>query len=276
MKRGVRTGTACLLFVAVFGWLFAPAAKTQGVVEWTYPITADILENRNGFLTIASREELLPSDFVPRNLMGLKLKAVISDPQLRKEAALALQDMFAAATEAGYTLYVKSAYRNYQTQSTMYQNRMDKLNKDDGVVAYPGSSDHQTGLGVDILNYEWTKREGMTPAFGDTPEAQWMASVCAEFGFILRYMPDKEDVTGIIYEPWHFRYVGEPVARYIMEHGLTLEEFTQEYRAAIAAYEQAGGDFLALARELTALPDAVTLTQTDSEGDSEVSFGGSQ
>ena len=242
--------------------------------EWVYPITADILENRNGFLTIASRDELLDSDFVPRNLQRVNVRSVVADPQLRKEAALALEAMFAAAQENGYTLYIKSAYRSYQTQNTMYHNRLEKYKKDDGVVAYPGSSDHQTGLGVDVLNYEWTRKEGMTPAFAQTAEAQWMASVCAEYGFILRYLEGKEDVTGIIYEPWHFRYVGEPVARYIMDNGLTLEEFTQEYRAAIADYEAAGGDFAALARRLTALPEAVTLTQTDSEGDSEVSFDG--
>lgn len=263
------------LLLAVFsGWLMPQSARSQADVSWTYPISANILENRNGFLTIASKEELLASDFEPRNLVDVKLKAVVADPQLRKEAALALEAMFAAAERAGYTLYVKSAYRSYQTQNTMYQNRIDKLRKDDGVVAYPGSSDHQTGLGVDILNYEWTRREGMTPAFGDTDEAKWMASACADFGYILRYIKNKEDITGIIYEPWHFRYVGEPVARYMMEKGLTLEEFTQEYRAAIAAYEAADGNFLALARQLSALPEAVMLDEKDSEGDSEVSFGG--
>ncbi len=270
----MRKLSAVLLAALLVCAMLPHTGFAQQDAEWTYPVSADILENRNGFLTIASRDELLPSDFEPRNLMDLKLKTVISDPQLRKEAARALEAMFLAAEQAGYTLYIKSAYRSYQTQNTMYHNRVDKLNKDDGVVAYPGSSDHQTGLGVDILNYEWTKREGMTPAFGDTAEAQWMASVCADYGFILRYMKDKEDITGIIYEPWHFRYVGEPAARYIMDNGLTLEEFTQEYRAAIDAYEKAGGDFLTLARQLTALPDAVTLQETDSEGDSEVSFGG--
>ena len=256
--------------------VFIPLAAMGEVQEpeWVYPITADILENRNGFLTIASRDELLDSDFVPRNLQRVNVRSVVADPQLRKEAALALEAMFAAAQENGYTLYIKSAYRSYQTQNTMYHNRLEKYKKDDGVVAYPGSSDHQTGLGVDVLNYEWTRKEGMTPAFGETAEAKWMASVCAEYGFILRYLEGKEDITGIIYEPWHFRYVGEPVARYIMNNGLTLEEFTQEYRAAIADYEAASGDFAALARRLTALPEAVTLTQTDSEGDSEVSFGG--
>lgn len=265
---------ALMLLLAAAMLLPGAAAAQQAEPAWTYPIAADVLENRNGFLTVANREELLGADFLPRNLTRLRVRSVVADAELRKEAALALQAFFAAAEEAGHTLYVKSAYRSYQTQSTMYQNRLEKIRKDDGVVAYPGSSDHQTGLGVDILNYAWTKKEGMTTAFGSTDEAQWMASHCADYGFILRYLPDKEDVTGIIYEPWHFRYVGETPARYIMEHGLTLEEFTREYRAAIADYEQAGGDFAALARRLTAMPDAVTLVQSDDEGDNEVSLGG--
>ena len=103
--------------------------------EWVYPITADILENRNGFLTIASRDELLDSDFVPRNLQRVNVRSVVAAPELRKEAALALEAMFAAAEEAGYTLYIKSAYRSYQTQNTMYHNRLEKYKKDEGVVA---------------------------------------------------------------------------------------------------------------------------------------------
>ncbi|MGI6690164.1 MAG: M15 family metallopeptidase [Christensenellales bacterium] len=239
---------------------------------WTFPVRADILENRSRLLDIASRDNPLDADYVPHNLVPLKLRSVVSGPELRREAADALTRMFEAADQAGYTLYVKSAYRSYQTQSTMYANRLDKYNKDDGVVAYPGTSDHQTGLGVDILNLAWTKQDGMRPEFGQTAEAQWMASVCHEYGFILRYMDGKQDITGIIYEPWHFRYVGEEVAQYIMENNLTLEEFVEQARQAIVHYEQQGGDFYALCRELTRLPDVVELTETDSEGDSELSF----
>ena len=160
-----------------------------------------------------------------------------STMQLRKEANEALEAMFAAAQEAGYNLYVKSAYRSYSTQSSMYYNRLEKNNgRDDGLVAYPGSSDHQTGLGVDILNYEWTQKDGMNYRFAATAEAQWMDAHCQEYGFILRYMEDKEDVTGIKFEPWHFRYVGREAAVYIMENHLSLEEFTEEWQAAEAEY----------------------------------------
>ena len=191
---------------------------------------------------------------------------------MRKDALEALERMFAAAEKEGLTLYVKSAYRSYSTQNTMYQNRVDKYKKDDGVVAFPGSSDHQTGLAADVLNYEWTQKDGMRPEFGQTNEAKWMETNCASFGFILRYLPEKQDITGIIYEPWHFRYVGEEVARYMMEHRLTLEEFTHEYQKAIEEFESKGGDFKAYCQAQRQMPSPVAIDVQDEGGDSEVSI----
>lgn len=239
---------------------------------WTYPLAANLLENRNGHLALVSRDALLRADFVPNNLVPLSLRSVSGPHELRKEAAIALGQLFSAAEQGGYELYVKSSYRNYQTQSTMYSNRLEKYGKDDGVVAKPGSSDHQTGLGVDVLNRVWANREGMTPEFGETPEARWMEENCADFGFIIRYLPEKQEITKIIYEPWHLRYVGVDIARYIMGNRLSLEEFTQEYLQAIAEYESRGGDFLALCASLNAPPPVISTLDTDEAGDSEVSF----
>lgn len=242
--------------------------------EWTYVLPANLLENKNGNLTLVNQDNVLASDFVPNNLIRVRLRSVSGPHELRKEAAEALSELFKAAEEVGHELYVKSSYRNYQTQNTMYSNRISKYGKDDGVVAKPGTSDHQTGLGVDVLNREWANREGMTPAFGQTADAQWIEANCAEFGFVIRYLPEKQEITKIIYEPWHLRYVGREVAQYMMENRLTLEEFTEEYQAAIAEYESRGGDFLELCRQLNAPPPVVELDETDEEGDSEVSFFG--
>jgi hypothetical protein len=99
-----------------------------------------------------------------------------------------------------------------------------------------------------------------------------MEANCARFGFIIRYMPEKQEITGIIYEPWHLRYVGEEVAAYIMENRLSLEEFDDQVAQAIASYEAAGGDYAALCRELNALPVPKKLAETDEEGDGEVSL----
>jgi LAS superfamily LD-carboxypeptidase LdcB len=259
---------ALLLAVVVLLPIYAFAVE----VDWSYPLPANLLENKNGHLTLVSKESLLPESFTPNNLVPLSLPGVSGPHELRKEAAEALAALFSAAEAAGLKLFVKSSYRSYQTQNTMYQNRLERYGRDDGVVAFPGSSDHQTGLGIDVLNRDWANREGMTPDFGDTAEAKWMEQNCASFGFIIRYLPEKQDITGIIYEPWHLRFVGLEPAKYIMEKRLSLEEFTGEYRSAIVAYDVGGGDFLELIRQLTAPPPAVILDRADEEGDSEISL----
>ncbi len=271
MPMPIRKMTLPLLLALLLAVPFFVAAETP---EWTYALPANLLENKNGHLTLVNRTSLLESSFVPNNLVPLKLRSVSGPHELRKEAALALSAMFLAAQESGYELYVKSSYRNFNTQSTMYHNRLEKYGKDDGVVAFPGSSDHQTGLGVDVLNRDWANREGMTPAFGQTAEAKWMEANCANFGFIIRYLEEKQDITKIIYEPWHLRYMGPEVAKYMMENRLSLEEFTEEYQAAIRDYESRGGSFAGLLAKLNAPPPVVHLNETDNDGDSEVSFGG--
>ncbi|MDD2429093.1 MAG: M15 family metallopeptidase [Eubacteriales bacterium] len=250
--------------VAASAWAQTPS--------WHYPVKPLTLEDRSDFLALTTLESLISADYAPYHLVDLRLRKTGGDMQLRKEAAEALTRMFEAATEAGFTLYVKSAYRSYQTQKTMYENRLERYGRDDGVVAYPGSSEHQTGLAVDVLNYEWTQQDGMRPEFAKTPEARWMFDNCARFGFILRYMEDKQDITGIIYEPWHFRYVGDEVAAYIMDNHMSLEEFTTEYQQAIAAYEAAGGDFVLLCKRERELPPPLLLNEANAEGDSEVSL----
>ena len=158
---------------------------------------------------------------------------------MREVAAQALSDMFDAAKADGVTLYAHSGYRSYRTQNTMYSNRLKRNNgKDDGVVAYPGASDHQTGLGIDVINKAGIGKK-FTPAFANTKEGQWIAEHCWDYGFIIRYQKEKEDITQITYEPWHLRYVGIQIAQYMHENNLCLEEFTNEWKEAAAAYQAA-------------------------------------
>ena len=240
---------------------------------WEYPLAPEILENKAGFITLVNRDHLLDGSYAPDDLVTIDVRCVssIKGDKLRKTALAAMRRMFDAAEADGMILYLKSVYRAYSTQSYMYKSRLDKVGRDDGVVAYPGSSDHQTGLGVDILNLEWTKKDGMTPAFGHTAEARWMAEHCAEYGFIIRYMEDKADITGIIYEPWHLRYVGEEAAKYIMGQHLSLEEFDAEWHAYIADWEARGGNFKRFLRE-RAVPDPAEVLYTTEEGEEEVSL----
>ncbi|MBE5783203.1 MAG: D-alanyl-D-alanine carboxypeptidase family protein [Clostridiales bacterium] len=258
-----------LLFLMMV--LMLPAAMAESLPEWEYPLAPEILDDPGDYIILTNRETLLDSSYIPDDLVKVTAKrGAGGEMELRKAANEALIAMFEAAKADGYTLYVKSTYRSYQTQNTMYYNRLDKYGYDDGLVAYPGSSDHQTGLGVDILNFEWTQKDGMNEKFALEKEAQWMEAHCHEFGFILRYMEDKEEETNIKYEPWHFRYVGTEAAAYIMENHLSLEEFTREWQAYIEEYEKNGGDFEALLKERARLK--VTVVDVTEDGEEELSF----
>ena len=224
--------------------------------EWNFPVA---LEDMNpDFIILANKHYLLEEGFYVKPLVKvkkLKLKkdgsvktagvrwAVGSQMKLQEDCYKALVAMSDAAREDGYNLYLKSAYRSWKTQNTMYRNRLKKNHgKDDGWVSKAGASDHQTGLGCDVIPRSWIKAEGMNAKMAREPECQWMAEHCQEFGFILRYPEDKEDVTEINYEPWHMRYVGIPAATYIMENGLCLEEFNDQLQQAIGEWLDAGGD----------------------------------
>ncbi len=262
-----------LLFLSALLVFCALPARAEGMPEWEYPLEPEILDDFDEYITLANRQHLLPSDYEPNDLVNTicKKSSDAGTPQLRQAASDAINAMFAAAQEDGFILYLKSAYRTYQTQKTMYNNRLDKLGRDDGLVSYPGASDHQTGLGADILNYEWTKKDGMNKEFAKTKEAQWMEAHCAEFGFILRYMSDKEEITGIKFEPWHFRYVGREAAAYIMENHLALEEFTEEWQAYIADWEARGGDFRELIIQRAQI-NPVTVVEVTEDGEEELSI----
>ena len=241
--------------------------------EWTYAVSPLTLWDRGGVLTLANRDHLLSAEYDPIDLITVTAKHVSGQFQLRAEAHAALVEMFDAAKAEGYTLYVKSAYRSYQTQHTMYYTRLENnKGKDDGWVSFPGASDHQTGLGVDVLNYAWTKKDGMNAQFASAKEARWMAAHCHEYGFVIRYQQDKQEITGINYEPWHLRYVGRECAQYMFSNNLSLEEFTVEWQAYVADFESRGGDFDAYCRELSTPPQPAETGEYDESGDAEMSF----
>ncbi|MBQ4639573.1 MAG: M15 family metallopeptidase [Clostridia bacterium] len=259
MKKILLAGLMLLLFCSS-AWAEQP--------EWTYPLEPEILANTEGYITLANKDVLLDEDYEPQDLEKLKVRNVVDD-LVREEVNDALEAMFAAAEEDGCKLYVKSAYRSYQTQHTMYFNRLEKNNgKDDGWVSYPGASDHQTGLGIDVLNYAWTKKEGMNEKFGLEEEAKWMAEHCWEYGFVIRYMEDKEDITKINYEPWHLRYVGLEVARYMQEKHFSLEEFTEDWQIYLSDWEAQGGNFKELLKERAKIN--VTVVGYSEDGEEEV------
>ena len=237
-------------------WLFMDMSGetlvTYDDVPWSFPV--DVSDMDPELVIMINKSMFLAKEYVPDDLVKMKslkldkegnntnggVRQVDDTWQLQRECAAALVELCDAARQAGHELYLKSGYRSYYKQAVMYENRIKKYGYDDGWVTKPGASDHQTGLGCDVVPKKWTDR-GMNEDMAQEPETQWMAEHCAEFGFILRYPADQEDITKINYEPWHLRYVGKEVAAYIMDNGLCLEEFYDQLMAAIDEFIAAGG-----------------------------------
>ena len=230
--------------------------ESFGDVAWDFPIP--LYDMDPDLIILANAEFFLSPDFVPEPLVTMKtrranrdgsnanggvLKASGGTMQLQAECAEALVALSEAARADGFYLYLKSAYRSWGTQDGMYSRRMRRNHGvDDGWVAMPGASDHQTGLGCDVIPRSWINASGMNSRMAREPECVWMAQHCHEYGFIIRYPEGKEEATGINYEPWHLRYVAIPVATYIMQNGLCLEEFHVLLQAAIDRFIAAGGN----------------------------------
>lgn len=238
-------------------WLFFDLSGEDvdviNVVQWDFPV--DIAAMDPELIRLVNKSMFLDKKYEPDGLVKMKslkldkqgnntnggVRQVDGTWQLRQECAEALVRLCDAARAEGHELYLKSGYRSYYKQAVMYENRVKKYGYDDGWVTKPGASDHQTGLGCDVVPKKWTDR-GMNEDMAKEPETQWMAENCARFGFILRYPADKEDITKINYEPWHLRYVGMEVAAYIMDNGLCLEEFYDQLVTAVENYIANGGD----------------------------------
>lgn len=169
----------------------------------------------------------LPSSYEPSDLVkpNMPIAPDCNNYQLRKEAAQALENMYNDAKKEGYNLVVNSGYRSYQKQVETYQTFESKYG---GLyakehVAVPGASEHQTGLGVDLTSESVVKGERLV--FGDTAEYKWVLQNAYKYGYILRFSEGEAEITGIVHEPWHFRYVGKEVAKKIYENDWTLEEY---------------------------------------------------
>ncbi|MFF2911744.1 D-alanyl-D-alanine carboxypeptidase family protein [Paenibacillus sp. NPDC057934] len=171
----------------------------------------------------------LPDNYKPEDLVypnvRFTFKEEIEKRMMRKEAASALEGLFAGAKKDGIYLAGVSAYRSQSTQVRLFNNyvQRDGEEKARRYSAVPGHSEHQTGLAIDV-----TSSDGKCAAescFAGTPEAKWLAEHAAEYGYIIRYPEGKENITGYMYEPWHIRYVGKEIAADIVQSGVTLEEY---------------------------------------------------
>lgn len=185
-----------------------------------------IIDNPNDILVLVNKKNQLPKDFIPKELILLNEKYAIKDKYLRKEAALAFENLSRDASILGYKIIATSTYRNYDYQAELYNYYVQEKGQAyaDSCSARPGHSEHQTGLTVDVMgsNNDYDK-------FEDSDEFEWMKNNAHLYGFIMRYPKNKTQETGFKYEPWHYRYVGVNVAKTIYSEDLVLEEYLDKY-----------------------------------------------
>ncbi len=186
-----------------------------------------ILSDPEDIEAIVNKQIALTPDFHPEDLVQPEVPwAEVSNFRyMRREAAKALEDLFAEAAEEGYTLLGRTGYRSFEAQENIFINFVNNHGYEEARTfsAKPGQSEHQTGLAMDITADSVEGR--LTSDFGSTEEGQWVSENAHLHGYIIRYPRNKEEITGYIYEPWHLRYVGVDLATDLYESGLTMEEY---------------------------------------------------
>ena len=172
-------------------------------------------------LAIVNKYHYLSSSYVPDDLVTISSKYSTRTNKLRSVAAKAFENMAEDALKDNIKVYAASSYRSYSDQKYIYNNYV----KEDGVQiadtysARAGHSEHQTGLATDIADtsYSFIK--------DNTKESNWLKENAHKYGFILRYESTTEKITGYMYEPWHYRYVGVDIATFIHENKITYDEY---------------------------------------------------
>ncbi len=176
-------------------------------------------------LLIVNKFYYLEEDFIPDNLVSIDSK--YGRGEIKEEAYQAFLELYEKASKEDLHPYISSPYRSYNRQNQLYTNYSNKdgINKADTYSARPGYSEHQTGLAMDL----GTSNNTNINDFENSKEFEWMQKNAHKYGFILRYPKGKEYITGYMYEPWHYRYVGVEAATYIYEHNITYEEYYEYF-----------------------------------------------
>lgn len=196
--------------------------------------STDVPASADPLLILANKDNPLPADYAP-DLAYLEGGSY----QMQSEAAAAFDRMKNAANATGLHLMACSTYRSVERQTELFNAEIQKWmgqGMDEAaareqaatVVMVPGCSEHNTGLAVDVGSIT---NQRVAEDFENEPEFAWLQEHAAEYGFILRYPADKVEVTGVTYEPWHYRYVGVENAQKIKESGLCLEEYLAQSHA---------------------------------------------
>lgn len=224
MTAVLSVAAVLLAFSAVVIFFTAVDDKTPaGPQASSAPVASDTqqTELNDWKLTLVNDRNPLPGGYKPD-------VASCRDVPVDARIAKSLEEMMTAASKDGVTLWLSSGYRSLEAQKTLYNNEVDEKKKGGlgqkqaeetaaTVVARPGYSEHNLGLAVDL--------NGVKDDWYNTPAYKWMQQHAADYGFVLRYPEAKKDITHIIYEPWHYRYVGPDNARKMNQLGMCLEEY---------------------------------------------------
>ena len=188
-----------------------------------------MVENPYDVLALVNKNHALPDDYEPVDLVVPNVRFPFEEDvpkkQLRKIAADALEDQFAAGDEDCITLFAQSGYSSYDRKEAIFASNAAKNGEEHANTysARAGQSEHQTGLVMDVT----AQAVGfdLVIDFGETEEGKWIKEHAHEYGFIIRYPEGKEAITLYQYEPWHLRYVGQKTASAIYEEDQTFEEY---------------------------------------------------
>ena len=189
----------------------------------------NLLGEKMNYLMLVNKNNRLSKDFKPDNLVVVENRKwdkpnmiLLLEEQTYKQ----FKKMQSVALKSGFDIICDSGYRSFEYQENLLNNLIEK-GKDTSYLARPGESEHHTGLAIDIAAYQNRKYVDNPDLL--TKEFEWLSKNAHEFGFILRYPCDKENVTGYPYEPWHYRYVGYSYAKIIYENNITLEEYLEKW-----------------------------------------------
>ena len=213
-------------------------ATSDGNPVYQFPEAAPMNDDTTTYTLLVNKEHSLASNYIPYMVepaVEIYHKGTNERRYLQPVAAAALEELFAAAKKDGLELVLRCGFRSYSLQRSIYSWALQSTGYYNTARyhAVPGTSEHQTGLAVDLCceatgynnNYD----------FLNTKEYAWLQKNAHHYGWILRYPDKKQSITGYNFEPWHFRYVGVPLATYLNEQKITLEEY---YGAPSTTYLQ--------------------------------------
>ena len=211
------------------GWLEWDGETYYLLEDGTKAVGRQIIDDETYYFTstgasilLVNRWNPLPDDYEPEELVLAECGRYMTP-----EAAEAVDRMIADCRAAGLHPMVRSSYRTIAEQQQLLNNKVKEYGYDQAIqiVAIPGTSEHHTGLAIDISDSGYTL---LNRQQGQTAVSKWLNEHCWDYGFIVRYPDGTTDITGIIYESWHYRYVGMELAQEMKENGLCLEEYLDQ------------------------------------------------